>query len=200
MQFDRQVRGIDVPYVGCDNVYGMSLIADHVRSVTPPGQPIIYVGATPTSSSGRERMSGFTAHFPEAQCFSGRFDMEWGQSAAQQVLDLGIRRATLVAAADVIALGMLGHLLSAGHRIPEDFRVIGFDGVGVASYAQPQLTTVRQPVDAMSSAILDLLQVQTTMPAPRRLLEPTLIVGASSPATAAAGKTPLRRGNVGGAE
>ncbi len=40
----------------------------------------------------------------------------------------GLKRGTLVGAIDIIALGRLQLL---GHRVPEDFRVIGFDGVGV---------------------------------------------------------------------
>lgn len=95
----------------------------------------------------------------------------------------GLRSATVVAAADVIALGLLSRLHATGHRVPEDFRVIGFDGVGVTPFAHPTLTTVRQPVESISRRILDLvLALPQQQDAHEIRLEPTLIIGPSSPA------------------
>ncbi|MCA1791426.1 MAG: substrate-binding domain-containing protein, partial [Thioalkalivibrio sp.] len=112
----------------------------------------------------------------------GSFDARWGVQAADQLLDRRITSATLVVAADVIALGLLSRLQSRGHRVPDDFRVIGFDGVGVTALAHPELTTVRQPVEAMSRRILELVTSKSTEGDTQDIrIPPTLVIGASSP-------------------
>lgn len=182
VQFDRKTDAVDVPYVGCDNLHGMRLVAEHILRVTDAEQEVIYVGANPSSSSGHERLTGFCRFFPGALCLSGSFNVEWGRRAAELILERGTRKATLVAAADVIALGLLSRLQAEGHRVPEDFRVIGFDGIGVTDLAQPGLTTVRQPVEDMTETIFQFVSGEISpLPPGQWLLPPKLIVGASSP-------------------
>lgn len=187
IQLDRRVPTTRAHFVGCDNFTGMGLVHDHVcREVDTDAQPVIYVGGDPASSSGHERLEGFRRRFGNGpQIFSGSFDAGWGIAAAERILDRGFRAATIVVAADVIALGILSQLQSRGFRVPQDFRVIGFDGIGVSHLAHPTLTTVRQPVEAMSQAILalvtqDLDDVAPGMTSTR--LDPDLVVGESSPA------------------
>lgn len=182
VQFDRRVRGIDVPFVGCDNPAGMAAIATHVRQVTPAGSPIYFVGADLRSSSARERHEAFVSLVPEATVLEGSFAVEWGVQAAREILCRGAEGGTIVAAADVIALGIQGELQAKGKRIPEDFRVIGFDGVGVTSFALPRLTTMRQPVQAMSQVILNAITDPGADDVPEeQLLLPELMIGDSSP-------------------
>lgn len=183
VQLDRRVRASEAIFVGCDNLAGMALIAEHVRgSVDVSAQPVVFVGAGTRSSSASERLDGFRRHFPDAPVLLGDFDVRWGQEAADRLIEGGWRRGTLVAAADVIALGLLSRLQFRGFRVPEDFRVIGFDGVGVTPLAHPALTTIRQPVEAMAQAILDLVSAGNRAERTDVRLAPTLVVGPSSPA------------------
>lgn len=159
IQLDRRVGPIEAHFVGCDNARGMELVAQHVAdSVDTSAQPVVYVGADLASSSGHERLEGFRQQFgTQPPALTGTFDVSWGIAAADEILNLGLRRATIVSAADVIALGLLTQLQARGYDVPGDFRVIGFDGIGVSHLAHPTLTTIRQPVEAMSQAILDLV-------------------------------------------
>ena len=171
----------------------MALVAAHIaRDVDIESQePVVYVGATPGPSSGHERLSAFQEAFGRCPTLLGSFDAGWGQTAAEQLLDQGTMSGTVVAAADVIALGVLSRLHSLGFRVPEDFRVIGFDGIGVSHLAQPTLTTVRQPVEEISQVILDLV-TQGLTEGQRRgeremiEIEPELVIGESSPASRSA--------------
>lgn len=185
IQFDRLVPGSPIPYIGCDNDAGMRLINDHIdRAVNTKRQPVIFVGGGESSSSGRERSAAFLALRPGVKHFEGSFSFEWGQNAAKKILESGLRAGTIVTAADVIALGVISVLLSSGYQIPEDFRVIGFDDVGVSYLAHPTLTTVRQPVAEMTEAIRDIVASETTPPPAKNrkiLFEPTLVVRDSSP-------------------
>ena len=65
----------------------------------------------------------------------------------------------------------------------QDFRVIGFDGIGVTvTLAQPALTTIRQPVEAMTETIFKFVNGEFSSGSPEQWrLPPELIIGASSP-------------------
>lgn len=192
IQFDRSVPKAPISFVGCDNSAGMRLISEHIdNSVDIKRQPVVFVGGGKFSSSGRERSAAFLKLRPQVQHFEGRFSFEWGQVAAKQILDSGMSSGTIVTAADVIALGVISVVLSGGYRIPEDFRVIGFDDVGVSYLAHPTLTTVRQPMAEMTDAIRKLVagdKLPKLSSNKKTLLKPTLVVRESSPAKALAQK------------
>lgn len=183
IQFDRRVPSVDVPFVGCDNAHGMRLIAKHLSTIDADDpRQVVYIGGSAASSAGHERHIGFLRSHPDALCLLGKFEVQWGRRAVETILARGITRATLVAAADVIALGALSALQTAGHRVPEDFRIVGFDGIGVTDFAHPELTTVRQPVDAMTAAIVQLIDEGEWPIAPGEwILQPEMLVGESSP-------------------
>lgn len=189
IQFDRRVPSIDAHFIGCDNRHGMTLVRQHVdRAVDVQRQPVVYLGAQSVSSSAHERLDGFTKRFPGSRRLLGSFSFQWGQQAATQLLDEGVRSGSLVTAADVIAVGAMTTLQSRGFRIPQDFRVVGFDGIGVSSLAHPSLTTVRQPVEAMTRAIFDLVfaSLNDALEIGWRSvrLKPEFVLGRSSPASA----------------
>lgn len=55
----------------------------------------------------------------------------------------------LVAFDDLTALGALRALMKAGLRVPDDCSVIGFDGIPLAAFSTPAITTVSQPMEEM---------------------------------------------------
>jgi LacI family transcriptional regulator len=188
VQFDRTVRSAPTRYVGCDNRHGMKLVVEHLlRDVDLERQPPIFVGAGPSSSSAHERLDAFKRAMPTAKRLLGSFSFDWGQRAAYDLIDQGITAGTIVTAADVIALGVVAGVQARGYRIPDDFRVIGFDDIGVSFLAHPALTSVRQPVDQMTSAIVDIVlgNIGNETPAARgrkKTFKPDLVIRESSPA------------------
>jgi len=46
---------------------------------------------------------------------------------------------------------------NAGKRIPEDIKIIGYDGVFFGELISPQLTTIRQPIPEMGALAFELL-------------------------------------------
>jgi DNA-binding LacI/PurR family transcriptional regulator len=50
---------------------------------------------------------------------------------------------------DISAIGAIWAFLEAGLRVPEDVSVLGFDDIPAAAYNNPDLTTVRQPLERM---------------------------------------------------
>lgn len=182
IQLDRHVPGTAASYVGVSNREGMRLVHEHVTSCIDVGtHPVVYVGAAQGSSSAHERLDSMRRWFsPEVPTLLGDFSAAWGREAAARLLAEGWSGATIVTAADVIAVGVVSHLLHQGCSIPGDFRVIGFDGVGAAAFAYPTLTTVCQPVEQMARSIRAL--VESDDEPSSRWFDPELVIGETSPA------------------
>ncbi len=182
IQLDRRVQGTAASYVGVSNRAGMQLVRDHVATaVDVSTHPVVYVGARPDSSSAHERLDGMRQYFsPDVPTLLGDFSVAWGRQAAARILADGWTGATVVTAADVIALGVLAHLLHAGRSVPDEFRVVGFDGIGAAALAHPSLTTVRQPVEKMARSIRSLVESDDTPSS--HWFKPDLVLGETSPA------------------
>lgn len=71
---------------------------------------------------------------------------ESGRTAAAQLLDRGEDFTALFAQSDLLAVGAMAELRSRGIRVPEEVSIVGFDDIPVASFLQPPLTTMRQPI------------------------------------------------------
>jgi LacI family transcriptional regulator len=82
---------------------------------------------------------------------------EEGRIAAQKLLRPGKRFTALVAYNDISALSAMTALREAGHKVPEDVSVMGFDDIEFASIAHPPLTTIRQPLHEMGATAAELL-------------------------------------------
>jgi DNA-binding LacI/PurR family transcriptional regulator len=68
-------------------------------------------------------------------------------------------------------------------RVPENLSIVGFDGVGPATWSSYEVTTVRQPVRRMTEAAVDMLVERIEVPdlAPeRRLFGGQLLAGRSA--------------------
>ena len=48
---------------------------------------------------------------------------------------------------DIMALGVMRAVRDCGYSIPEDFSVVGFDGIPLCSYVTPRLTTITQNIN-----------------------------------------------------
>jgi DNA-binding LacI/PurR family transcriptional regulator len=83
--------------------------------------------------------------------------VEIGFSLGERLLQGETLPTAMVASSDLVAIGAMKALLSAGIRIPEDISVVGFDDILLASYFHPSLTTVRQPKYEMGRIGVELL-------------------------------------------
>jgi DNA-binding LacI/PurR family transcriptional regulator len=105
-------------------------------------------------------------------------------AAASALLDRGCT--ALVCGSDVMALGAARTVRERGLRVPDDVSIIGSDDSLLIAYTDPPLTTVRQPVAAISAAAVDaLLDAISGETAPRTeyVFRPELVVrGSTAPA------------------
>lgn len=83
------------------------------------------------------------------------------QSARKLLLVPDEQRPTAIFASnDEMAAGVIAVAHSLGVGVPDDLSVAGFDDVPLASQVWPALTTIRQPISAMSAKAADLLLQQ----------------------------------------
>lgn len=85
------------------------------------------------------------------------YSMDNGYELTRKLLDSGVDFTAVFAIADSLAIGACRALYEAGKRIPEDVSVVGYDGIPIGEFYTPQLTTIRQPVEAMAEKTVKLL-------------------------------------------
>ena len=85
------------------------------------------------------------------------YNMETGYRLMQRLLSGKDAFTAVYAIADSLALGACRAIREAGKTIPGDYAVAGFDGIDMGAYYVPSLTTIRQPVEEMAQAMIDLL-------------------------------------------
>jgi DNA-binding LacI/PurR family transcriptional regulator len=76
-------------------------------------------------------------HVPES-------NQQYASIAAKEALTCSPRPDVLICMSDVIALSAMREALKLGLRIPDDIRIVGFDGIDEAKRYHPTLTTVQQ--------------------------------------------------------
>ena len=112
-----------------------------------------------------------------------RFSLEGGHAAASRLLARGVT--AIICASDPLALGAIRAVRRAGMNVPSDVSVVGYDDSAFMSCTDPPLTTVRQPIDALGRAAVELLtgQIEGAQIAPEELFfEPEIVARGSTAA------------------
>jgi DNA-binding LacI/PurR family transcriptional regulator len=89
----------------------------------------------------------------------------------------------VICASDPLALGAIRAARRRGLSVPGDLSVIGYDDSTLMSCVDPALTTIRQPIEAMGRAAVDLLvhQIEGSAVGTAELMyEPELVVRSST--------------------
>ncbi|MCC9155218.1 LacI family transcriptional regulator [Streptomyces parvulus] len=104
---------------------------------------------------------------------AGDFTEDGGRRAMRELLRRAPDVDAVFAASDVTAAGARQVLREAGRRIPEDVALVGYDDSAIARHMEPPLTSVRQPIEEMGRAMIDLLltEIADRRPAASRGLE-----------------------------
>ncbi len=110
------------------------------------------------------------------------YTFERGYKGMQELLAKHAECTAVFAIADVIAMGVCRALKEAGKNVPEDYSVVGFDGLDMSSYYIPTLTTVKQPVVAMAEAAAEILfdAIEENGPIVHQIFEGELLIRESS--------------------
>jgi DNA-binding LacI/PurR family transcriptional regulator len=182
-------RAAGLPTVTVDNRAGIDAVLDHVRDLGH--RRIAFIGGGRRLGDIREREEAFRTHVtrhgldvPDGYIVSAVNEFEGGARALESLMSLSTPPTAVVAATDVLAVGVLRGAYDRGMVVPRDLTVTGFDDIPFASMSIPSLTTVRMPVREM---VAQAMRVAIDEPAdgnadsvPHSILASELVVRGSS--------------------
>ncbi|MEP7764401.1 LacI family DNA-binding transcriptional regulator [Sanguibacter sp. 25GB23B1] len=148
------------PVVDCDNAEGARLAT---RALLEAGRRRLVMIAGPTDlGSGEDRVTGFRDELeswgmPHGRIARGEFTLATGAAAMARLLAQDPTIDGVFASSDLMAVGAVRVLTSAGRTVPDDVSVVGFDDTVVAATCDPPLTSVRQPLEEMGRTAARLL-------------------------------------------
>ncbi|WP_069999337.1 LacI family DNA-binding transcriptional regulator [Cellulosilyticum sp. I15G10I2] len=87
----------------------------------------------------------------------GEYEINKAYERATAFLKENKEVTAIFAISDMMAIGVAKAVVNLGLRIRDDISIVGFDGMDVAKYYEPTLTTVKQPKDELSKMSVDLL-------------------------------------------
>ncbi|MFW5894946.1 MAG: LacI family DNA-binding transcriptional regulator [Bacillota bacterium] len=79
-------------------------------------------------------------YFADGQYFS----KEEGYEAMKKLIALKDPPTAIFCASDLLAIGAMEAIHEAGKKVPEDFSIVGFDGIDLGQLITPRLTTIKQ--------------------------------------------------------
>jgi DNA-binding LacI/PurR family transcriptional regulator len=181
-------RAAGLPTVTVDNRAGIDAVLDHVRSLGH--RRIAFIGGRRLGDI-QEREEAFRTHMathgldvPDGYVVSVANEFHGGAEAMGALLAQDEPPTAVVAATDVLAIGVLRAAHERGLVVPRDLTVTGFDDIPFASVTIPTLTSVGMPVHQMVAEAL-----RIAIEEPRRsggdgithsVLRPELVVRGSS--------------------
>ncbi len=110
------------------------------------------------------------------------YTMGNGYRQMQKVMASDQNLTALFAVSDSVAIGACKAAFDAGKSVPEDYSIAGFDGLDIAHYYNPTITTIRQPVEDMALATIKILfdMIQNKSQNQRKVFQGELVVGEST--------------------
>jgi DNA-binding LacI/PurR family transcriptional regulator len=127
-------------------------------------QRIAYLGDRHGYQSDTERFGGYRQALDEAGLpfepdlvVYGDGKPEGGVQAVESLLALPKPPTAVFCFNDFSAVGALRRIHASGLRVPDDISLVGFDDINIAQYAEPPLTTVRQPKAHMGRLAFEIL-------------------------------------------
>lgn len=177
VMFNRGQDGGTHSQVTSDNVEGGRAVA---RFMVAAGYTrIAHISGWQSSSTGRDRAQGFAEGLAEcglepAFVEEGMYRREIAAEIARRRFGGPDRPEAVFVGNDHMAFAVMDTLrFELGLSVPDDVGVVGYDDVPIASWPAYDLTTIRQPVNRMVEATVEVLLARINGDdEPRRVLIP----------------------------
>jgi DNA-binding LacI/PurR family transcriptional regulator len=178
---------LDFPRVSTDDGVAMEQAYGHL--VHLGHERIGLILGPPDHVPSRRKLAAFEAtrgrtrgDAPEVELIERtRFSLEGGHAAATKLIARGATG--IICASDPLALGAIRAARRAGLKVPDDLSVVGYDDSAFMSCTDPPLTTVRQPIEAIGRAAVDMLAGQiegSDVSAEELFFEPEIVARGST--------------------
>ena len=175
---------LDFPRVSTDDAVAMEQAYSHLADLRHERIGLILGPADHVPSARKlaafERLAKVPAT-PSEFVERTRFSLEGGHAATLRLIERGVTG--IICASDPLALGAIRAARRANLSVPRDLSVIGFDDSAFMSCTDPPLTTVRQPLEAIGRAAVEMLAGQiegSSVSAEELFFEPELVARGST--------------------
>ena len=159
---DPHAGSAELPTVESDNLAGGLLATRHLIELGH--RRIGFMAGRPDLDSSRLREAGYQQALAEAGIEVdpslvriGDYRRDSAREPAVELLSRPDRPTAVFAGNDLSAIGTMDVARELGLDVPGDISVIGFDDIPEAARTTPPLSTVRQPIQQMGSAAVELL-------------------------------------------
>jgi DNA-binding LacI/PurR family transcriptional regulator len=168
--------GPSVHHVGIDNVSAAAAATAHLIGQGCRRIAVVGMQDSGPSATSRLRFDGYRQALTasgidiDPALFAttvGHFNRAEGSVAVQRLLDAAVDFDGLLCFSDSLALGALYTLGSARVPVPEQVKVMGFDGIEEGRFHIPTFSTVDHGVEQASDTILDILAAPVPSPGTR---------------------------------
>jgi DNA-binding LacI/PurR family transcriptional regulator len=119
-----------------------------------------FAQATREKKAGRAEALREAGLDPDRHIAHADFTVEGGRQALRSLIEAsnGDRPTGVICSNDLMAIGAMQEATALGLRVPDDLSIVGFDGIDAATWTQPALTTVEQPIDDIAGTAVSALQ------------------------------------------
>jgi DNA-binding LacI/PurR family transcriptional regulator len=182
-----------LPSVDSDNYGGARSAAEHLlargcRTIAHITGRLDVYGAQRRVEGYRDALLDAGHSKDDILVEQGDFTEEGGRRAMSRLLQRSPGLDAVFAGSDVMAAGARQVLREEGRRIPDDVALVGYDDSAIARHMDPPLTSVRQPIQEMGRAMIELLlgeiagsrRAGSREPQQRQLVLPTELVPRAS--------------------
>ncbi len=186
--FGRSDMDFPFSYVDVDGEIGLRLLTQHFIDLGH--RCIAFISTSPELMFTEHRLLGYRRTleanglaFDPTLVEIGNMTEESGLECGLRLLEHTPRPTAIIASNDMMAVGVMMAARQRGLRIGPDLAVGGYDDTQLARHTDPPLTSISQPSFEVGQQICSLLIEQIRAEEPtitQRILEPTLIVRASS--------------------
>ncbi|MFN8443877.1 MAG: LacI family DNA-binding transcriptional regulator [Caldilineaceae bacterium] len=170
------------PAVNVDNIGGARLAVEHLLQMGH--RRIGYIGAMDRRLTNLRRQTGYEQSLQQAGIAvdpvwivhpQAKDDLQRGQIGADHCLAAGV--SAIFCYNDQIAIGVLNRCYHKGIAVPQELSIVGYDDIRSASYVNPPLTTVRQPLHELGrTAMRMVLGLIEERPVQNEILDCELVV------------------------
>lgn len=155
--FGENSQGFD--YIDTDNQKGTQLATEY--AIRAGYEHVCFIGIDMEETFEYSREAGYINTMqkenliPRIERFENR--SRYGEQFIIEGWEKIKTNTAFICSSDRLALGVERGIIKMNGRVPEDFGIIGFDGVFLDQIASPRLTTIKQPIIEMGSACVRML-------------------------------------------
>jgi len=165
--FGRHSSTPQVHVVGIDNVESGRMAAHALQE--RGYKRVAFLGGPESATSTQDRLSGFKSEveacsiMQASYSFAEQYSFNAGRAEMLKLLDDKPAEAYFCGD-DVLSIGALSAITDRGLKVPDDIGIIGLNDMEMAGWENISLTTIRQPVQQIITASIELIMAMLDDP------------------------------------